>query len=199
MRVAPSPSIKSTLRKQLRGERSRLSAPVHASLSRLAAKALLRRSAFTAGRRIALYLPFDGEADTAALIRAGRRRGVRIFVPVICDRRHRLMRFHPLKGSTKPGVHGISVPRATGRPVAPRWLNLIIVPLVGVDAHGRRLGLGGGYYDRALAFRRGRRCWRGPKVVGFAFDCQRTNVEFAEPWDLAMDSVATESGVHLFS
>ena len=71
----------------------------------------------------------------------------------------------------------------------------IVVPLVGVDPAGRRLGMGGGFYDRALEFRRRRRYWRGPHLVGFAFDCQRTDSSFAEPWDLRLDSLATESGL----
>ena len=54
--------------------------------------------------------------------------------------------------------------------------NLIVVPLVGVDAEGRRLGMGGGFYDRALEFRRRRRHWTGPRLVGLAFDCQRTDI-----------------------
>jgi 5-formyltetrahydrofolate cyclo-ligase len=71
--------------------------------------------------------------------------------------------------------------------------------LVGVDAKGRRLGMGGGYYDRALAFRRRRRCWKGPHLVGLAFDRQRTKAKFADAWDLRLDSLATESGVEHFS
>ena len=71
-------------------------------------------------------------------------------------------------------------------------------PLIGVDAKGRRLGMGGGYYDRALAFRARRRCWKGPHLVGLAFDCQRTNVKFADAWDIRLDSLATESAMEHF-
>jgi 5-formyltetrahydrofolate cyclo-ligase len=150
---------------------------------------------FRAGKRIALYLPFDRETDTGALIAAARRRGVRLFVPVIVDRRHSRIRFYPLDHKTRRGVFGIAVPTSLARPLPSRWLNLIVVPLVGVDTAGRRLGMGGGFYDRALEFRRRRRHWRGPHLVGFAFDCQRTDSSFAEPWDLRLDSLATESGL----
>jgi 5-formyltetrahydrofolate cyclo-ligase len=57
------------------------------------------------------------------------------------------------------------------------------------------LGMGGGFYDRALEFRRLRRHWPGPRLVGLAFDCQRTESSFAEPWDVRLDSLATESGL----
>jgi len=158
----------------------------------------MRLPMFAAGKRVALYLPFDRETDTAALIAAARARGVRVYVPVIADKRHGRLRFYPLQGATTPGVFGIAVPRSTARPVAAQWLNLIVAPLVGVDRTGGRLGLGGGYYDRALAFRRRRRCWKGPHVVGFAFDCQRSDLEFADPWDVRLNSLATESGLQQF-
>jgi len=187
--------VKAALRKQLRGQRRALSASQHRDRSLAAATAITRLRFFRAGCRVALYLPFDRELDTAALIAAARRRGVQLFVPVISDRRHCRLRFYPLAGATDPGVFGISVPRLRLTPISAQWLDLIVVPLVGVDGEGRRLGLGGGYYDRALAFRRRRRCWKGPHLVGLAFDCQRTNLNFADAWDVRLDSLATESGV----
>jgi 5-formyltetrahydrofolate cyclo-ligase len=146
-----------------------------------------------------LYLPFDGESDTAALLSAARQRGVQLFVPVISDRRHCRLRFYPLTGATVPGEFGIFIPRLRSRPISPQWLDLIVIPLVGVDATGRRLGMGGGYYDRAFAFRRRRHYWKGPHLVGLAFDCQRTAVRFADDWDLRLDSLATESGMEHFA
>jgi 5-formyltetrahydrofolate cyclo-ligase len=173
-----------------------MSAHDHGHRSRMAAKAVARLPRFRAGRRVALYLPFDRETDTAFLIDAARRRGVRVYVPVIIDRRHSRIRFYPLDKKTRRGVFGIAVPKRLGKPTAPRWLDLIVIPLVGVDTQGRRLGMGGGFYDRALEFRRRRRHWTGPLIVGFAFDCQRTESRFAEPWDVNLDSLATESGLH---
>jgi 5-formyltetrahydrofolate cyclo-ligase len=188
--------MKAPLRKQLRAQRRSLSAAVHEHRSRMAAKAVTALPMFAAGKRVALYLPFDRETDTAALIAAARRRGVRLFVPVIVDRRHSRIRFYPLDGKTRRGVFGIAVPSLLAQPMPARWLDLIVIPLVGVDTLGRRLGMGGGFYDRALEFRRRRRRWAGPRLVGLAFDCQRTDSEFAEPWDVSLDALATESGLH---
>ena len=190
--------MKDSLRKKLRAQRRSLSDSDHRQRSVAAAKAIMRLRMFSAGKRVALYLPFDRETDTAALINAAQQRGVRIFVPVISDRRHCRLRFYPLKGQTSLGTFGISVPRQRVRPVSPQWLNLIVIPLVGVDADGWRLGMGGGYYDRALAFRRRRRCWKGPHLAGLAFECQRTDVRFADAWDVRLNSLATESGVEHF-
>jgi 5-formyltetrahydrofolate cyclo-ligase len=190
--------MKAKLRKQLRAERRSLGAADHARRSRLAAKTLAALPEVRAGKRLALYLPFDRETDTAALVNAARRRGARIFVPVIVDRRHRRIRFYPLDRGTRRGVFGISVPSTLAQPVPARWLDLIVVPLVGIDPKGRRLGMGGGFYDRALEFRRRRSRWRGPRLVGLAFDCQRTDLAFADAWDVKLDALATESGLRYY-
>jgi 5-formyltetrahydrofolate cyclo-ligase len=187
--------MKAALRKQMRAQRRSLSAADHLRRSDQAARAIASLPMFRAGKRIAVYLPFDGETGTTALIEAARRRGVKLFVPVIVDRRHSRIRFYPLERKTRRGVFGIGVPSSLARPISARWLDLIVVPLVGVDAKGGRLGMGGGFYDRALEFRRGRRSWRGPHLVGLAFDCQRTEACFAEPWDVGLDALATESGL----
>ena len=189
------PSVKARLRKELRRMRRAIAPAERAGSSKLAAAAVARLPQFKAGARVALYMPFDGEIDTAPLLAAARRRRVRVFVPVIIDRRHSRIRFHPFTGKTRRGVFGICVPRANGRPVGPRWLDLIVVPLVGVDREGHRLGFGGGFYDRALDFRRARRRWRGPPLVGFSFDCQLVPSVFPEHWDARLDALATESGL----
>jgi 5-formyltetrahydrofolate cyclo-ligase len=191
--------MKEKLRKHMRAQRRSLSAADHGRRSSLAAKAVAALPMFRSGKCIALYLPFDRETDTAALIATARRRGVRVFVPVIVDRRHARIRFYPLGRKARRGVFGIFVPSVLARPVSLRWLNLIVIPLVGVDPKGRRLGMGGGFYDRALQFRRLRQNWPGPRLVGLAFECQRTGPGFAEPWDVALDSLATESGLQHYT
>ena len=192
-------SPKPTLRKRLRTLRRSFRPAEHAERSRRAAAAIKRLPSFKAGARVAIYLPFDGEVHTDDLIIAARRRRVHLYVPVVSDLRHRVLKFLPLSGPTRPGVFGIAVPCRRAAPLAPRWFDLVVVPLVGVDARGRRLGMGGGFYDRSFGFRRRRRCWQGPRLVGFGFDCQRVDDVHADPWDLRLDSLATESGVEHFS
>ena len=183
----------------MRSARRALTTDEHRRCSYRAAAAILREASFRCGARVAVYLPFDGETNTAALLAAAARRGVRLYAPVVVDLRHRRLRFLPLSGKTRRGVYGIAIPRRNGRALGPRWFDMIVVPLVGVDRDGRRLGMGGGFYDRALAFRRGRLHWRGPRLVGLCFDCQMADSVCADPWDLRLDSVATESGLRHFS
>jgi 5-formyltetrahydrofolate cyclo-ligase len=110
--------MKATLRKQLRILRRSLKPADHAARSRRAAAAIKRMASFSAGARVAIYLPFDGEVHTDALILAARRRRVRLYVPVVSDLRHRRLKFLPLSGPTRPGVFGIAVPRRGGARVA---------------------------------------------------------------------------------
>lgn len=68
-------------------------------------------------------------------------------------------------------------------------LALIVMPLVGFDPRGHRLGMGGGWYDRTLAFRQ--EAPAPPWLVGAAFDEQRVDVLDAAAWDVALDAVCT--------
>ena len=189
---------KALVRREMRRLRKELSAAEHAERSLRATKFITRLSRFRHGSRVALTLSFDRETDTAALIVAARRRGVRLYTPVVVGKRQRRLRFCPLSDRTRRGTYGILIPQRTAKALCPRWFDLIVVPLVGVDRDGRRLGMGGGYYDTAFAFRRQRTAWRGPRLVGLAFDCQRAESVHAQPWDLKLDELATETGLHHF-
>ena len=74
----------------------------------------------------------------------------------------------------------------------------MLVPLVGFDGAGNRLGMGAGYYDRTFAFRHARRHWRGPRLIGVAYDCQEVDAIDDRAWDVPLDGVVTESGVRMF-
>jgi 5-formyltetrahydrofolate cyclo-ligase len=84
---------------------------------------------------------------------------------------------------------------APGSLLAADAMALIVLPLVGFDEHGHRLGMGGGWYDRSLAFRHA--AAPPPYLVGAAFDLQRLPAIAAEPWDVRLDAVCTESTTHL--
>ncbi len=190
--------MKATLRKQLRVRRRSLGIVEHRRLSRLASKAIKQCARFSFGKRVAVYLPFDGEINTSALVKAARVRGVKLYVPIVEDLRHSRMKFYPLTTKTTVGAFGIAIPRR-GRAVMPRWLNLIIVPCVGTDTGGRRLGMGGGFYDQAFNYRQVRNIWRGPQLIGLSFDCQRVDSISPDVWDLRLDCLSTESGLKTFS
>jgi 5-formyltetrahydrofolate cyclo-ligase len=92
--------------------------------------------------------------------------------------------------------HGLVAPEGHGARIAPRRLDVVFVPLVAIDPSGTRLGMGGGFYDRLFAFRHRRNTWRKPRLVGVAYDLQRVPHITRKPWDVPLDYVITESGLH---
>ena len=76
------------------------------------------------------------------------------------------------------------------------FLDTIFVPSVALDRRGARLGHGAGFYDRALAFRRVWRHWRGPRLVGLGYSFQVVPEIPVTPTDVFMDVLATDKGIY---
>lgn len=71
--------------------------------------------------------------------------------------------------------------------------DVIVMPLLGFDKHGTRLGYGGGYYDRTLAA-----LSKKPRLIGLAFAAQELPEIPREPHDVPLDAVVTEAGIRHF-
>jgi 5-formyltetrahydrofolate cyclo-ligase len=167
-----------------------------AATRRILAQAL-RLPQIRPGSRIAVYQAFGSELDPAHLAREALRRGARIYVPEVTSMSRRRMRFVPLSAARPAGTRPASR-ESLRSAVGLRWINLVFCPVVGIDALGYRLGMGAGFFDRALAFRRQRSMWRGPALIALAFDLQRVDSVLPDPWDARLDGVITESGFHSF-
>ena len=72
----------------------------------------------------------------------------------------------------------------------PRTMALVVLPLVGFDMRGQRLGMGGGWYDRSFAFRN--RHPAPPWLIGAAFATQQVEALAPQPWDVALDAICSE-------
>jgi 5-formyltetrahydrofolate cyclo-ligase len=198
MRVAlpdstPGPA-RSSLRAELKARRHAVSPAERAAAAGRAALNADRSLHLAAGQRIAVYAALPGELDSAPLIALAASRGCHLYLPRIDRRRRsRAMRFVELGGSLRENRLGIGEP-AGFITIGARWLDLVFLPLVGFDQCGLRLGAGGGFYDRAFAFRQLRRAWHKPLLVGFGYAFQQVERLAAAPHDVAMDAVATDEG-----
>jgi 5-formyltetrahydrofolate cyclo-ligase len=197
--VAPPDSslsaARGTLRAELAARRRQVSAAGRARAALHAARNADRALHLAAHQRIAVYASLPAELDTAPLIALAESRGCRLYLPRIDRRRaSRTMRFVELRGPLRNNRLGIGEPQGTCV-VGARWLDLVFLPLLGFDARGLRLGTGGGFYDRAFAFRQLRRVWHTPKLVGFGYAFQQVASITAAPHDVAMDAVVTDEGV----
>jgi 5-formyltetrahydrofolate cyclo-ligase len=194
----PSPETRAARRK-LRALRLALSSAERSAAEQAIAASLRRTGVFRRGRRVAVYLAMPGEVNLEPMIAAAWRAGCRLFVPQVTSRRRGAMRFVPLDPGTRfrTNCYGIAEPESpTLDRVPPLTLDTILMPVVGFDRCGNRLGMGAGYYDRALRHRRdpGRR-WRRPRLVGLAFACQQTDDIVPSRWDVPLDAVITEREV----
>lgn len=131
--------------------------------------------------------PYKGEPDTRFFLHVMRRRGARAALPVVVEKKRPLEFREWWPGAaTTPGVLDLPIPRDT--PVLrPRAL---LVPPVGFDARGYRLGYGGGYFDITLAA-----LTPQPLKIAVAFELSRMQTIHPQPHDIPMDFVVTEKGV----
>jgi 5-formyltetrahydrofolate cyclo-ligase len=187
---------RAALRRALRARRAALPPARRAAAAALQLQALARSPLLLPGRWIALYEASGSEAPTAALLALARRRGCHVCLPRITDRRlARMQLVHWTGGALQRGPFGIRAPQG-GAVVPAQRLALVIVPLLGFDARGTRIGSGAGFYDRLLAFRIARR--GPPLVIGLAFEAQRRAGLPRARHDVPLDGVLTEHGLHLF-
>ncbi|NWG39318.1 MAG: 5-formyltetrahydrofolate cyclo-ligase [Hydrogenophilaceae bacterium] len=191
---------KKTLRKQLRAARQALLPAYRRQAARSALRRLMRSGLLSRGRRWGFYLPLDEEFDALPLLNEALHRHKECFLPVTANRDAQPLRFARLDGrhSVIRNRYGIVEPHSN-RLMNARWLDMLIVPLVGFDGRGRRLGMGGGFYDATLAFLRRRRNWKKPYLIGLAFECQRVTEIPSEPWDIRLNAILTEKEFFRFS
>ena len=193
------PVEKARLRREIRARRRTLPAADARLAARRAAHRLWSLPALSAARNLALYLPNDGEIDCTPVAVQAWRRGRSVFLPVVTGNS---LRFAPFSAESGLKPNRFDIPE----PVAPvrDWrsahqLDVIIAPLVAFDLQGHRLGMGGGYYDRTLAFLRLRSCARRPHFVGLGFEFQQIALLPADAFDVRLDAVVTEATTHRFA
>jgi len=191
----PAPLSRPHLRRMLRKARRALTP----SEQRQAAHGLYRQLAqhplFRRAKHISLYLPTDGEIDPRLLLRAAQRRGKATYLPVLSAWPRTKMVFQRVKpGETLlPNRFRILEPRVNARRQRKVWaLDLVLLPLVGFDDTGGRLGMGGGFYDRSLAYLARRKSWRKPALLGLAHECQKVDRLAQASWDVPLAGTVTD-------
>ena len=190
------------LRRELRQRRRSLSPAQRTAAHRQFARILLgshwASRLLQAGRRVAVYFAYGHEAGLEHVIALARQRRCVLYLPVITDFRRSRMRFvrYDVDSTMRINRYGIAEPDARHAEVVPsRQLDLVLLPLVGFDAHGSRLGSGAGFYDRSLHHLREGRRWRRPKLIGVGYECQRVARLQPNRWDVPLDGILTERGL----
>lgn len=187
-----------SLRASLRARRRAVAAAERARAAQQIARHADRALKLRSGQRIGIYAATAEELDTSCLIALALRRGCLVYLPLIDPRSWvRTMRFAQITTTPQSlprNRFGIGEPEGA-RLASTRLLDVVFLPLVGFDRHGVRLGMGGGYYDRAFGFRRLRTSWHAPLLVGIGYAAQEVQRIAPAAHDVPLDLVITERGV----
>jgi 5-formyltetrahydrofolate cyclo-ligase len=171
-------------RQRLSEARRALAAPLRAAHSQIIAARVASTPEFAASDALLVYVPIGAEVDPMALVRDGQRKGQAVYRPHGEAIAPRWLRYRPVNGAASDDLDGLQpvvVPEETAL--------LVIVPAMGFDLEGVRLGRGGGFYDRALARLRDS---SSVFAVGIAFEAQVVERLPCDPWDQGVDLIVTE-------
>lgn len=198
-KATASVSKKIELRTSLRAKRNALTRDEQALAGKRLVANLATTRLFRVSRRIACYLPNDGEIDPSDVIERVWRLRKELYLPVLSRIGSDRLWFAPAHAGAERTTNrlGISEPRVHARElVRAEDLDLILMPLVAFDVRGNRLGRGAGFYDRSLAFLRHRRYLRKPHLLGIAHDFQRVAAVPVDAWDIPLDGIVTDRAVY---
>ncbi len=170
-----------TLRKTLRARRRALSPRQQAEAAAALARRLRALPPVRRARRLAAYTAVGSELSLEPFL--ARCDAQRIALPQVIG-----TGMHFLPASAPCRRHRLGFIEPYGRRAWAIWsMSVILIPLLGFDAHGNRLGQGGGHYDRALARLRLRRPW----LLGIAHDVQELPRIPTDVWDIPLDGIIT--------
>lgn len=164
---------------------------------RMAASAAIRRRLtdlpeLRGARAVLAYAAFGAEVDLDPWVEALLAARIGVFLPWVEGSRLEIARVSDLRADLVPGWHGVREPRAIGRRRArPDRLDAVVTPGVAFDRSGRRLGYGGGHFDRLLTAVR-----PDTLVIGVAFELQLVDLVPTDPHDIPVGMVVTERGVY---
>jgi 5-formyltetrahydrofolate cyclo-ligase len=192
-----SSALRQMLRKNLRKRRQSINVIAQKTAARRLFHNIRQTVFFRKANHMAFYQATNGEIDPSLLLRHALRQGKHCFLPVLHPIQQNRMLFVRVRENTRlvPNRWGIAEPALRICDVIPaKQLDLVLVPLVGFDNKGNRLGMGKGFYDRCFVDRHQHRK-SNPLLVGLAHDCQEVTEGITPTdWDIPMDALATPAG-----
>lgn len=192
----------SNLRKTLRQKRQSLTSEQQALHSEQACQHLMDFDGIKKAERIALFLSQDGELSTQkAIEQLWLLKGIEVYLPALETLPDWHMGFSLYTPDSKMVSNQFKILEPDvelSEHITGQDLDLVIMPLVGFDQQGNRMGMGGGYYDRTFEFKLNRPV-KKPLLIGWAHSCQQVEKLPAEAWDVPLDGVVTENGLITWS
>ncbi len=180
------------LRQSLRQKRRSINSAERDRSAKNLAYQIKKLANFQNKQKIAIFLPNDGEIDPKFIKNFLKSKGIGIYLPVLFGKS---LKFAKIGKNFGKNRFGILEPKNT-QILSANKLNIIFMPLVGFDENKNRLGMGGGFYDRTLTFKKRQQHFNNPRLYGLAFDCQKVEKLDAQPWDVALDAVITPNYIY---
>lgn len=185
------------LRQSIRQKRRAVADAEAASCAEHLARHTCNHPLVANSRHIATYLAADGEIDTSPLMHMLWSSGKTLYLPVLAPFSRQRLWFARYTAGDRLTANRYGIPEPVVRELIKPWaLDLILTPLVAFDTAGHRIGMGGGYYDRSLAFLRNRQHWQKPRRLGLAYEFQKQALITPSPWDIPLDGIATEARIY---
>ncbi len=182
-----------TLRAELRARRKALVASDRIAAANGVASQLEQLADFIVDQRVAGYWAIDGELPLHIVVGNLSRRGQHYYLPRITG--PRLLSFVEWRSGVEleSNRYGIPEPVCTKQDLlAAQEIDIVLMPLLGFDRQGHRMGYGGGYYDATFSFVHEREVAARPLLVGIGYAAQQVDAIEPAIWDVHLDYIATE-------
>ena len=191
---------KNILRKHLRSLRRGLESEAQHQAAKGLLQQFLALDELTSYQHIAIYISNDGEIDPGEVKNWIWQQNKECYLPIVIQDQKNSLVFAPVFPDTRftANKFGILEPDYTPEQVIQAsQLDLVLLPLVGFDAKGNRIGMGGGFYDTTFEFVKQQSIPK-PTMIGIAHEIQRVKEISAESWDIPLSTVITDRQVYQF-
>ncbi|MBL1259831.1 MAG: 5-formyltetrahydrofolate cyclo-ligase [Thiotrichaceae bacterium] len=186
---------RSQIRQQMRQQRNALSLQRRSDAADDVAQLINRSRFYRHSQRIACYMANDNELSLEPLIERIWRAGKCCYLPVLDSIHRNRLCFAAYRPDSIMRLNRFGIPEPLykkGELIRAQSLDLVMTPLVAFDKAGNRLGMGGGFYDRSLAFLLHRHHWHKPRLCGVGYEFQQVKRLLCQPWDVPLSAIATE-------
>ncbi len=182
------------IRQQKRTQRRDLSTATQQQHSQALCQNIIKLKSYRNSQHVACYLSNDGEIDPSQLIEHAWFAKKTVYLPVLSPIKNSLY-FARYDENSQFKHNRFNIAEPICQPsdwIKASQLDLLLLPLVAFDTDGNRVGMGGGFYDRTLAYLQHRRHWRKPVLMGLAHELQKTDKLESQSWDIPLDYIVTE-------
>ena len=185
------------LRVELRNKRLNLNALQQQAAAARLTENLTTLDEFRQAQKISAYVAMKGEIDPSTSLEFALTANKTCYLPIMTGKRLRFAPWSKTSVMEQKNLGILEPETAAADLINPEDLDLVLVPLVGFDSRGNRLGMGGGFYDRSFSFRQNKAILK-PRLIGIAHQCQQLESIDAQDWDVTLDMVVTDECIYTF-